>query len=72
MKIWSRDRRKRTSRENSPKIIICTEELMSNDGILRFFQNYLAGIQFYKSISNSFLKRLSKQEAYDEEQNNTT
>lgn len=37
MKTWSRDRRKKCLRENSPKIIIHIEELMSeSDGILSF------------------------------------
>lgn len=81
MKTWSRDRRKKCLSENNPKIIIHIEEFMSeSDGILSFFQNYLAVIQFYTSISNSLKKTnkktqkktLSKQEAYDEEKNDTT
>lgn len=45
MKTWSRDRRKKCLSENNPKIIIHTEEFMSeSDGILSFFQNYLAVI----------------------------
>ena len=45
MKTWSRNRRKKCLSENNPKIINYIEEFMSeSDGILSFFQNYLAVI----------------------------